>query len=69
MTVASQVKQNLASLKGIHASLQGLALKSVDEEAQRAFHETETMIVTEIIKDIKTRVGQLEMEEPQYKGF
>lgn len=68
MTVASQVKQNLASLKSVHASLQGLALKSVDEQSQRTFHET--MLVTEeIIEDLKKRIGELELEEPQYKGF
>ncbi|MFC4322373.1 DUF1657 domain-containing protein [Litchfieldia salsa] len=68
MTVGSQVKQNLASLKSIQASLQGLALKSVNEQSQQMYHET--MIVTEeIIDDIKKRVGELEREEPQYKGF
>ncbi|MFT4414219.1 DUF1657 domain-containing protein [Fredinandcohnia humi] len=68
MTVASQVKQSLASLKSIHASLQGLALKSIDEKSQRTFHET--MLVTEeIIEDLKMRIGKLEKEEPQYEGF
>ena len=68
MTVASQVKQSLASTKSMHASFQALALTSSDEEAKRIFHEV--MIMTEdIIKDLKLRVGELEQEEPQYKGF
>ena len=66
MTVASQVKQSLASLKSIHAGLQGLALISQDEEAQRTFHEA--MMIEEIIADIKKRIGKLELEEPQYHG-
>jgi hypothetical protein len=67
MTVASQVKQSLASLKSIHAGLQGFALNSRDEKAQRAFHEA--MIMTEeIIADVKKRMSQLEREEPQYHG-
>jgi hypothetical protein len=68
MTVASQVKQTLASLKGIHASLQGYALKSVHEDAMQEFHIA-TIETEEIIEDVKKRVGVLEREEPQYKGF
>ncbi|MBE4909437.1 DUF1657 domain-containing protein [Bacillus luteolus] len=68
MTVASQVKQTLASLKSMHASFQSLALTSIDEDAKRTFHEV--MLTTEeIITDVKARVGELEYEEPQYKGF
>ncbi|AEH48897.1 DUF1657 domain-containing protein [Parageobacillus thermoglucosidasius] len=67
MTVASQVKQSLASLKSIHAGLQELALISQDEKAQRAFHEA-MMMTEEIIADIKKRIGKLEWEEPQYHG-
>lgn len=68
MTVASQVKQTLASLKSIHASFQTMALTSLDEDAKRTFHEV--MLATEdIIADVKGRIGELELEEPQYKGF
>ncbi|BDG34836.1 DUF1657 domain-containing protein [Saccharococcus caldoxylosilyticus] len=67
MTVASQVKQSLASLKSIHAGLQELALVSQDEEAQRTFHEA-MMMTEEIIADIKNRIGKMEREEPQYHG-
>lgn len=67
MTVASQIKQSLASLKSIHAGFQQFALSSRDEQAQRTFHEA--MIMTEeIIADVKQRVSQLEREEPQYHG-
>lgn len=68
MTVASQVKQSLASLKSIHASLQRFALTSVDNHAQQEFHEA--MLKTEaMIEDVKKRIGELEREEPQYNGF
>jgi chaperonin cofactor prefoldin len=67
MTVASQVKQSLASLKSIHDGLQELALISQDEEAQRTFHEA-MMMTEEMIADIKKRIGKLEWEEPQYHG-
>ena len=68
MTVASQVKQSLASAKSMHASFQTLALTSSDENAKRVFHEV-MGLTEEIISDLKGRIGELELEEPQYKGF
>ncbi|MGY4111588.1 hypothetical protein ACVIJU_001852 [Aeribacillus sp. SP014] len=68
LTVASQVKQTLASLKSIHAGLQNLAITSTDEETKRVFHEN-MLISEEIINDVKSRIGELEFEEPEYKGF
>lgn len=68
MTVGSQVKQCLSNIKSIDASLSRLAIISQDEEAKRIFHEM-MMIMGEVKDDLKKRVGQLEMEELQYKGF
>lgn len=68
MTVASDVKQCLASLKGVEANLSGLAERTQDEEAKRTLHET-MMEVSEIVTDLKKRVGELERQEPQYEGF
>ncbi len=68
MTVGSQVKQCLASLKSIAANLNTLALKTEDEEARLAFHET-CLKTRKIVQQIELRVGELEFEEPQYKGF
>jgi copper chaperone CopZ len=68
MTVASEVKQCLASLKGVEASLSSLALRSQDNESKRVLQET-MMIVHEVVNDIQNRVGELEREEFQYKGF
>lgn len=68
MTVGSQVKQCLSSLKSIEASLSSLALRTQDIEAKRNLHET--MLVThEVVLDLQKRVGELEQEELQYKGF
>ncbi|KFZ32541.1 hypothetical protein JS44_02750 [Anoxybacillus flavithermus] len=68
MTIGSQVKQSLANMKAIHATLQQLALTSTNEEAQRTFHEA--MLQTEqMIAALKGRISTLEREEPQYKGM
>lgn len=68
MTVASEVKQCVANLKGIEAGLSSLAMVTQDEETARTIHET-MMMVSEILKDMKKRIGVLEREEVQYKGF
>lgn len=68
MTIASDVKQCAASLKGVEAGLSNLALQTLDDESKRVLHET-MMKVNEVLKDVQKRVGELEREEPQYKGF
>ncbi|MFJ7748175.1 DUF1657 domain-containing protein [Peribacillus sp. NPDC097295] len=68
MTIASDVKQCAASLKGLEAGLSNLALRTQDDESKRILHET-MMKVSEVTKDIQERVGELEREEPQYRGF
>ncbi|MGG0413404.1 DUF1657 domain-containing protein [Peribacillus simplex] len=68
MTIGSEVKQCLASLKGVEASLSSLALRSQENESKQILHET-MMAVNEIVTDLKKRVGELENEEFQYKGF
>lgn len=68
MTVGSQVKQCLASLKSIEATLNNFAIKSEDEQARLAFHET-CLKTRKVIKQIESRVGEIEFQEPEYKGF
>ncbi|KWW22232.1 MULTISPECIES: DUF1657 domain-containing protein [Peribacillus] len=68
MTIASEVKQCVSSLKGIEAGLSSLALRTQDEESKRALHET-MLVVNEVMREVQERVGKLELEEPQYKGF
>ncbi|MFN7252123.1 MAG: DUF1657 domain-containing protein [Anaerobacillus sp.] len=68
MTVGSQVKQCLASLKSIEANLNSLALKTEEKEASQIFHET-CLKTRKVIQQMEARVGEIEFEEPQYKGF
>lgn len=68
MTVASQVKQCLATLKGIEATLNTFALETTNEDAREAFRES-CLKTRRVVTEIENRVGELEREEPQYKGF
>ncbi|WP_096201025.1 DUF1657 domain-containing protein [Bacillus sp. FJAT-45350] len=68
MTVASQVKQCVSTLKGIEATLNSMALKAENDQAQQVFRDT-CLITRRVIGEVENRVGDLEREEPQYKGF
>lgn len=68
MTVASQVKTCVASLKSAQASLEQFALDTQNEEAKTLFTNAAEQ-TQQILEQVESRVQQLENEEPQYKGF
>jgi len=68
MTVATQVKTCLASLKSAQSSLEQFALNTQNKEAKTMF-ENASKTTQQIVDQVNTRIGQLENEEPQYKGF
>jgi hypothetical protein len=68
MTVASQVKQTLASLKGAQADLETFALNTQNKQAKQMYTQA-AQTAQQICNTLEQRVTQLENEEPQYKGF
>ena len=68
MTVSSQVKQTLASLKSAQATLSLYVEQSRSEETKSAFQDA-AKITAEIITGMEERLKVLEFEEPQYRGF
>jgi len=68
MTVSTQVKQTLASLKGAQANLETFALNTQNKKAKQLY--TQAAQTTQgICETLQQRVTELENEEPQYKGF
>ncbi|MDD4599467.1 hypothetical protein SDC9_03905 [bioreactor metagenome] len=67
MTVASQVKQTLATLKGNQGTLRLYALQTRDEETKLIYNET-LKATSVMINDLERRLQTLEYQEPQYKG-
>lgn len=68
MTVAAQVKQTIASLRGAQATLEAMA--SIEKNnISRDILSRSGQRLGEIIPDLEKRVGRIEFEEPQYKGF
>ncbi len=67
MTVASQIKQTLASLKGARGTLSTYKVQTMDEETQSVYTNS-LEIADTIINDLEDRLKALEFEEPQYKA-
>lgn len=67
MTVASQVKKTIATLKGNQGTLRLYALQTRDEETRLVYHEA-LQTTERIITDLEGRMQSLEYSEPQYKG-
>lgn len=68
MTISAQVKQTLASLKGIKATLETFTTVEENEETKTVL-ERNTKRINDVVQDMEKRIGVLEFEEPQYKGF
>lgn len=68
MTVGSQVKTTLASLKSAQANLETFALSTENQEAKQLF-ENAAKTTQQVVDELHSRVQELEQQEPQYKGF
>ncbi|GAB6181434.1 hypothetical protein JCM14036_27530 [Desulfotomaculum defluvii] len=68
MTVAAQVKQTIASLKGTQATLE--TFHSIESDGvNKQLLQTNSQRIQEVINRLEHRVKTLEFEEPQYKGL
>lgn len=68
MTISGEVKQTLASLKGVKATLESFATIEENPDAKDILSRN-TQRINDVINDLEKRVRLLEFEEPQYKGF
>jgi len=68
MTVSSQVKQTLASLKGTRATLESFAAIEQNDQTKQVLQHN-LVRLEGVIKDMEKRISVVELEEPQYRGF
>jgi hypothetical protein len=68
MTVASQLKQTIFSLKGAQATMRLYAEQSGHDEARNAFRGA-IITLDEILDGLEGRLRQVEYMEPQYKAL
>jgi len=67
MTVSAKVKETLSTLKSSEATLRIYSLQERDKEAKDIYAEAFKEI-NKIKIDLEKRVGNIEFEEPEYKG-
>ncbi|MDB5084253.1 MAG: hypothetical protein JWN30_1139 [Bacilli bacterium] len=68
MTIATQVKQTMSSLKSAQANLETFALNTQNQQAKQLYSQA-AQDTQNIVQQLTARVGDIENEEPQYKGF
>lgn len=68
MTVATQLKQTLATLKHAEATIHTFMVQETDDKTKHEFQSCQQSL-QKIIDQVETRVKQIEFEEPQFKGF
>jgi hypothetical protein len=67
MTVGSRVKQSLAGLKGIEATLRTYSVQSSNTAEKEAYIKA-LRTIESVTNDLENRIKTIEFEEPQYKG-
>jgi len=68
VTVSQQVKTTVASLKTAQANLESFALATQNKQAKQMYTQAAQTTQT-LVDGLQQRVGQIEKEEPSYKGF
>ncbi len=66
MTVITQVKTTLASLKSAQASFETFSL-GTDNESAKQLYKDAAVQTQSIIDSLQPRIQEIEQEEPQYK--
>jgi hypothetical protein len=68
VTIGTQVKTCLASLKSAQASLETFALGTQNQDAKMMFQNA-AQSTQQIVDQVSARVQEIENEEPQFKGL
>jgi len=68
VTVGTQVKQVLSNLKSCQANLETFALQTQNQQAKDLYTNA-AMQTKSIVDMLQTRVNDIELQEPQYRGF
>ncbi|GGE39114.1 hypothetical protein GCM10011391_17390 [Pullulanibacillus camelliae] len=65
MTVSQQLKQTIATLKSVQASLELFSYETKDKNTQSLFKQA-SQESDEVIASLETRLLQVQKEEPQF---
>lgn len=68
MTISSQIKETLASLKGLQSTIETFAIHE-ENTTSKDLLQKNAQRLNEVISMYEHRLASVEFEEPQYKGF
>mgnify|MGYP001138916361 CR=1 FL=1 len=68
MTISAKLKQTLAALKGSQGLLQ-IYEKQVENVEIKSVLKEAVETTGDIIFDLENRIKNIELQEPQYKGY
>lgn len=66
MTVATQVKQAIFSLRSVQASFEQFALQTENQQAKQLYANAAEQ-TKQILQTVEPRLKEIEQEEPQYR--
>ncbi len=66
MTVGTKLQQTLASAEGIRANLTSFALDTNNQQAKQMYNQL-AQEMGNIVNTLKSRINDVEQQEPQYK--
>lgn len=69
MTVGTKLHQTLASCESALASLKTFALDTDNQQSKQMYSQLANTMEQQIIAPLRTRVNQVEQQEPQYKVY
>lgn len=69
MTVGQKLHMCLAQIESAHASLKSFALDTQDQNAKTLYSQCANVLESQVLTPLKTRVNQVEAEEPTYKVY
>ncbi|MFC4769133.1 DUF1657 domain-containing protein [Effusibacillus consociatus] len=67
MTVGTKLHQTLASCESALASFKTFALDTDNQQAKQMYSQLANTMEQQIITPLRSRVNQMEQQEPQYK--
>lgn len=67
MTIGSKIHQTLASCESALANFKTFALDTENQQAKQMYQQLANTMEQQIVAPLRTRVNQMEQQEPQYK--
>ncbi len=69
MTIGTKLHQTLTDAESIAADLKSFALETNNKQAKQLYSRLADTVKSEVCEPLRSRVNEVEKEEPSYKQF